>query len=100
MKHKALLTSFAVMVLWGLLFPLVKVGYSAFQISAVGDILTFAGVRFLVCGAIITVFALIRAPKSFSALKSAWPGVLLSGLFAIILHYAKFKGGIYNARIL
>ena len=47
MKHKGVLSSLAVMLLWGLLFSLVKLGYKAFGIESVGDILTFAGFRFL-----------------------------------------------------
>ena len=88
MKHKGLITSFAVMLLWGLLFPMVKLGYRFFGIASTGDILTFAGLRFLVCGAVITLFAWIRSPQSLRTVRTNWTGVLLSGLFAIILHYA------------
>ena len=87
-KNKGLFVSLIVMVLWGLLFPTVKLGYRVFGIETIGDILSFAGVRFLVCGAIITVFAAIREPASFKGLKSGWLQVLLSGMFAIVLHYA------------
>lgn len=88
MKHKGLITSIAVMLLWGLLFPMVKLGYRYFGISGTGDILTFAGFRFVVCGAIILLFAWLRNPGSVATVKNNIPGVLLSGLFAIILHYA------------
>lgn len=77
-----------VMILWGLLFPTVKKGYQVFGISSTGDILTFAGFRFLICGAVITCFAAIRSPGEFKALKVTWWQVLLAGTFAIILHYA------------
>lgn len=86
-KNKGLLLSLLVMLLWGLLFPTVKVGYKAFGISGVGPILSFAGFRFIICGIVITAFALIRDPKSFKPILRHWPGVLLSGLFAIVLHY-------------
>lgn len=76
------------MVLWGLLFPTVKLGYRVFGIESIGDILSFAGMRFLVCGVVITIYAAIRMPKDFQGLKNGWWQVLLSGLFAIILHYA------------
>ena len=88
MKRKALFSCFLVMILWGLLFPMVKLGYKLFAIQSTGDILTFAGMRFLVCGAVITVFSWVRRPKSISTVRNNIPGVLLSGLFAIILHYA------------
>lgn len=87
-KNKALLVSFLVMILWGLLFPTVKLGYRVFGIESVGDTLAFAGFRFLVCGVIITAFAAITMPGDFKALKTTWWQVLLSGVFAIVLHYA------------
>ena len=87
-KNKALFVSLLVMVLWGLLFPTVKLGYRVFGIESIGDILSFAGMRFLVCGVVITIYAAIRMPKDFQGLKNGWWQVLLSGLFAIILHYA------------
>ena len=87
-KNKGLYVSLLVMVLWGMLFPTVKLGYRVFGIEAIGDILTYAGVRFLVCGTIITIFAAIREPASFKGLKADWWQVLLAGLFAIVLHYA------------
>lgn len=87
MKHKGLLYSLLVMLLWGLLFPLVKLGYQLFGITSTGDILAFAGIRFVVCGILITLFALVRDPRDFKPAKPHLLGVLLSGLFAIILHY-------------
>ena len=87
-KNKGLLVSILVMILWGMLFPTVKLGYKVFGIETIAEVLAFAGFRFLVCGAVITVFAAIRMPKDFRGLKSAWWQVLLAGVFAIILHYA------------
>lgn len=86
-KHKGIFYSLAVMLLWGLLFPTVKLGYRFFGITSTGDILAFAGARFVVCGLIIILFALARGPKDFKPAKSHMLSVLLSGLFAIILHY-------------
>lgn len=86
-KNKGLLVSFLVMVLWGLLFPTVKLGYRVFGIESIGDTLVFAGFRFLVCGGVITAFAACKMPGEFKALKSAWWRVLLAGMFAIVLHY-------------
>ncbi len=76
------------MLLWGSLFPMVKLGYSAYDIVSTGDILLFAGVRFTVCGAVICLYALIRDKNSYKEAKSSIITVMLSGLFAIILHYA------------
>lgn len=87
-KNKALLLSIVVMILWGLLFPTVKLGYRVFGIERIGDTLSFAGFRFLVCGIVITAFAALKMPADFKALKTSWWQVLLAGVFAIVLHYA------------
>ncbi len=86
--------SLLVMLLWGSLFPAVKLGFAAFSVVTTGDILLFAGVRFLICGAVITLFALWRDRQSFSAVPSSVLPILLSGLFAIVLHYAFTYSGL------
>lgn len=75
------------MLLWGSLFPIVKLGYRAYDIASIGDILFFAGLRFTVCGIIICVYSAIADIKSYATAKSAIIPILLSGVFAIILHY-------------
>lgn len=87
-KNKAFWVAMLVMVLWGLLFPTVKLGYKVFGIQTIGDTLAFAGMRFIVCGILITAFTAWKMPGDFRGLKTGWWRVLLSGLFAIILHYA------------
>ena len=86
-KNKTILSALFVMLLWGSLFPMVKLGYAAYSIEGVGDILFFAGIRFTVCGAIISLFSLIKDRPSFRPVKKSLLSILLSGLFAIILHY-------------
>ena len=76
------------MLLWGALFPLVKLGYRAFALETTGDILLFAGLRFTVCGAVICIGGLLRDRTRFIPLKGCWKGVLSIGLFAVVLHYA------------
>ena len=44
-KQKTLLLALLVMLLWGSLFPTVKLGFAAFSVVTTGDILLFAGVR-------------------------------------------------------
>ena len=88
MKNKTLIVSMAVMLLWGSLFPMVKLGYSVFGISALGDILAFAGMRFLICGGVITLFCLVKNPAACRISKRELLPVLLCGLFSVILHYA------------
>jgi drug/metabolite transporter (DMT)-like permease len=76
------------MLLWGSLFPMVKLGFSAFSVVSTGDILFFAGLRFVICGAVIAAYAFMRDKNSFPPVRTAWIPLLLSGLFAIVLHYA------------
>ena len=83
-KYKTVLVSLIVMALWGLLFPLVKLGYSAFEIKTVPDTLLFAGVRFCVCGVVVCAFSLFRDKKAFEPVKSSLIiPILLSGFFSI-----------------
>ena len=87
-KNKSILYALLVMLLWGTLFPVVKLGYGAYNIVTTGDILLFAGVRFTVCGALICLYAFVTDKASFKDVRTALLPVLLSGLFAIILHYS------------
>ena len=77
------------MMLWGALFPFIKLGYTAFNIDteSVADILMFAALRFTVCGLIVCVIAFfsksdIAKPHIHSVLH-----ICVVGLFAIALHY-------------
>ena len=58
-KHKNILSAILVMMLWGTLFPLVKTGYREFGIDTgyIPNLILFAGIRFVVCGFMITLFA-------------------------------------------
>lgn len=76
------------MLLWGSLFPVVKLGFKAYDVVSVGDILLFAGIRFTICGAIIALFSYVKDKGSFSGARTSIIPILMSGLFAIILHYA------------
>ncbi len=78
------------MVLWGSLYPFVKIGYDAFKIdtSSIPDIIVFASLRFTLCGLILTAMAFIKkAPFSPERAKRTW-WIILSGMFSIVLHYA------------
>ena len=88
MKNKPLYLSLLVMLLWGTLFPMVKLGYSAYNIVSVGDIIFFAGVRFTVCGAIICLHVLLTDKIAFKSVPSTIFPILLTGLFEVILHYS------------
>ena len=75
------------MLLWGSLFPMVKLGFSVYGVKTTADILLFAGIRFMICGGVICVYAAIKDRKSYLPVKHSVFPILLSGLLAIVLHY-------------
>ncbi|MDY5626298.1 MAG: DMT family transporter [Clostridia bacterium] len=87
-KRKTIFSALLVMFLWGSLFPMIKIGYKAYNITSTGDILFFAGIRFTICSLIILLYSLIKNRVSFKAEKHKIHLIALSGLFAIILHYS------------
>lgn len=83
------LAALLVMLLWGSLYPGVKLGYRYLEIntSSVPDIMMFAGNRFLVCGTIITLLAFLKGDRLNPSVKtSVWP-VISMGLTGVVLHY-------------
>ena len=86
-KNKSIISALFVMLLWGTLFPMVKRGFSIYEIEGIGSILYFAGVRFTIGGIVICGFALIKKREIFNSVKNYIVPILLSGLFSIILHY-------------
>lgn len=75
------------MLLWGSLFPMVKLGFSTYAVEGTADILLFAGIRFVLCGGIICIFSLVKDRTSYRPVKHSVFPILLSGIFAIVLHY-------------
>ncbi len=78
------------MVLWGSLFPMIKIGYEAFAIKDdnIPDIIMFASLRFTVCGLILCAICLVKRERFATPAKSNLIKILLVGLFSIVLHYA------------
>ncbi len=86
-KRKGILLTLFVMLLWGSLFPAVKLGYKAYDVVSTGDIFLFAGLRFTIAGGTICLYASLRDKSSYSRLKGSFAPILLSGFFGVILHY-------------
>ena len=82
------------MLLWGSLFPTVKLGFSAYEVESTADILLFAGIRFVICGGVICAFSTIRDRKAYRPVPGSMFPILLSGLFAIVLHYGFTYAGL------
>ena len=89
-KIKIIILSLLVMALWGSLFPFVKIGYKAFSIDSknIPSILMFAGMRFIVCGIIISGISCCKKDKINSPKIKTIASFVLIGLFSIILHYS------------
>ena len=86
-KNKNVFLALVTMVLWGSLFPMVKLAFSAYHLETTADILFFAGVRFVVCGAFICMMSFIRDKASYKPARSFILPIFLSGVFSIVLHY-------------
>ena len=78
------------MILWGSLYPFIKIGYEAFEIdaSSIPDILMFAASRFTICGVFISIFALLRGKASGVPNGKTTLQIIIMGFFSIALHYA------------
>ena len=79
-----------VMLLWGSLYPMVKLGYEKFGVRTANtsDLLLFAGVRFFLCGGIVSLFCAAKKRQSIERTKRGWSAVLLVALFSVALHYS------------
>lgn len=89
-ETKTVLLALLVMLLWGSLFPCVKLAYKAFAIDALkpANLLLFAGIRFLICGAVILCFCIGKKKSLTLQGGKDWWTVFLIGLFAVVLHYS------------
>ena len=82
-------------IAWGWAFPLIKVGFSAFGITAdmTGSKMLFAGIRFAVAGLIVLSVAR-SSGRSFKTSKLIdWRFILAFALMNTTLHYFFFYVG-------
>ena len=88
-RVSSVLLALLVCALWGSLYPLVKVGYAAFHINAteIPTIMLFAGLRFVVCGTVLSALYTAKEKRIVLPTKSEMRPILLVALFVIILHY-------------
>lgn len=79
-----------VMALWGSLFPMIKIGYAAFNIlsSDIPTIILFAGMRFTFSGIILICISSIKVKSFDMPKKREILPILLGALVTIILHYS------------
>lgn len=79
-----------VMLLWGSLFPCIKLGYRMFAINSsnVASLLLFAGVRFILCGILLVCFCMLRKESMEVREGKDLQRLVIVSLFAVVLHYA------------
>ena len=77
-----------VMLLWGSLFPCIKLGYRAFgtDTSSVPSLILFAGIRFLICGTALAVISLLTGRKMIPRKEDVGLSIAAS-LTSIVFHY-------------
>jgi len=86
-------------IAWGWAFPLIKVGFSAFGITAhmTGSKMLFAGIRFAVAGMIVLALARSNG-RSFKTSKLIdWRFILAFALMNTTLHYFFFYVGMSHS---
>ena len=88
-KKKTVIFAFITMLLWGSLFPVVKLGYKEFGLntSFIPDLIFFAGIRFVVCGCLLCTYNGIKKTYKVDNGKK-YLTIVLIGVFSITLHYA------------
>lgn len=87
---KSIILSLLVMALWGSLFPMIKLGYTALEINSksVPDILMFASYRFIIGGFVVSAFSFFRREKIANPKVKNILYIVIMGFFSIVLHYA------------
>lgn len=86
-------------IAWGWAFPLIKVGFNAFGITAdmTGSKMLFAGIRFAVAGLIVLAVAR-SSGRSFKTNKTSdWLFILAFALMNTTLHYFFFYVGMSHS---
>ena len=86
-------------IAWGWAFPLIKIGFSAFGITAdmTGSKMLFAGIRFAVAGLIVLLVAHSNG-RSFKTNKIVdWHFIIAFALMNTTLHYFFFYVGMSHS---
>ncbi len=81
-------------LLWGSAYPGIKLGYQAFGIETVSQILLFAGLRFMIAGLILIAFKSIKNKKAVLPQKKNVPKLVTLALVYTTLQYLFFYLGL------
>ena len=79
-----------VSVLWGTLFPAIKIGYRVFGIDStqVASILLFAGLRFLISGILLVGADGVKKHSLDLPGRSCLGSILVVSMLTVVIHYA------------
>ena len=83
-------------ILWGSAYPGIKLGYEAFGIETVPQILLFAGLRFTIAGLILIIFTSIKNKKLQTPKKENMSGMIILALIYTSIQYVFFYIGLSN----
>ena len=86
-------------IAWGWAFPLIKIGFNAFGITAdmTGSKMLFAGIRFAAAGGIVLAVARSSRRPFGTTKKSDWWFILAFALMNTALHYFFFYVGMSHS---
>ena len=86
-------------IAWGWAFPLIKVGFSAFGITAdmTGSKILFAGIRFAIAGLIVLSVARSSGRSFQTSRRIDWRFILAFALMNTTLHYFFFYVGMSHS---
>ena len=91
--YKTLIPALFVMALWGSMFPMIKLGYSALHIESddIPTIILFAGSRFVVGGLILSLFTLVKERGISTVKRTDVSYILLGALFTYTYLFSTFN---------
>ncbi len=81
-------------ILWGSAYPGIKLGYQAFGIETVPQILLFAGLRFTLAGFILILFMSVKNKKIVAPEKKNFPKLVGLALVYTTIQYIFFYLGL------
>ncbi len=81
-------------ILWGSAYPGIKLGYAAFGIETVPQILLFAGLRFTIAGIILILVSSVKNKKLQAPQKKNMPIMLLLAVIYTAVQYLFFYIGL------
>ena len=86
-------------IAWGWAFPLIKIGFSAFGITAdmTGSKMLFAGIRFAAAGLIVLAVARSSGRSFKTDIRRNWWFILVFALMNTALHYFFFYIGMSHS---